>query len=401
MMRILVPLHSLQIGGSQINAVDLAAAIRDLGHHVVIFGEYGPLQERIDALGLAFVASAGHTPRSPSAIAELTRVARSNRADLVHAYEYYRSLESFFGPHAIGGIPMLATVLSMTVPRFLPRSVPLIVGTEALAAQSQRVWRAPIVVVEPPIDTRENSPQAGAGTLASFQRRFGIDGLPTVVVVSRLMREMKLEGVEAAIEAVASLHPSIPARLVIVGTGDAADHLAAHAQRVNDRLGLRAIVVAGPMLDPRPAYAVSDVIVGMGSSAIRGMAFAKPVVVVGEQGFCELVSPGTIERFLAAGFYGLGNGGDAAPILAGHLKRLLSDPAEREALGRFGIQLVGARYDLRSAAARLERVYRRVASRGPNYMGVVNDTASIGFRIGWEAFKVLVARAKARAGLAS
>jgi glycosyltransferase involved in cell wall biosynthesis len=400
-MNVLVRVHNMEIGGSQINAIDLAAGVRDLGYDVVTFGEHGALEEHIERRRLPFVPAAGHGPRSLAAIGELTRVARSLRTDLIHAYEYYPSLESFYGPHAVARIPMLATVLSMTVPRFLPRSVPLVVGTEALGAESRRAWRAPVVVIEPPIDTEENAPRAGAAETASFERRLGIDGLPTVVVVSRLTREMKLESVEAAIEAVASLHPSIPARLVIVGTGDAADRLAAHAQRVNERLGQRAIVVAGPMVDPRPAYAVSDVIVGMGSSAIRGMAFAKPVVVVGERGFCELVSPGTIEKFLAAGFYGLGNGGDAAPILAGHLKRLFSEPAEREALGRFGIELVGARYNLRSAAARLEHLYRRVASRGPNYMGVVSDTASIGFRIGWEASKVLLARARARARLAS
>jgi glycosyltransferase involved in cell wall biosynthesis len=215
--------------------------------------------------------------------------------------------------------------------------------------------------------------------------------------VSRLMREMKLEGIEATIDAVASLHPSIPARLVVVGTGDAVDRLTERAREVNERIGERTIVLAGPMVDPRPAYAASDVVVGMGSSAIRGMAFAKPVVVVGERGFCELVSPGTIGTFLSAGYYGIGDGGDAAPALARHLERLLSHPDERAALGRFGVELVGDRYDLSSSATRLADVYARVAAGGANHLGVLDDTVSIGIRMGWEATKVLAGRAKSRA----
>lgn len=392
-------IHDTGIGGSQINAVDLGAAVRDLGHQVVVFAQHGPLEERVERRGLRFILAGDHPPRSLRAIGELTRAGRSMKADLIHAYEYYPSLESFYGPHALAGIPMVATVFSMTIPRFLPRSVPLVVGTEALALESRRTRRGPVLLVEPPIDTHEDTPDIDASIAASFRSHLGIDGQPTIVVVSRLTREMKLESVEAAIEAVASLHPAVPARLVVVGTGDAFELIAARAEAVNDRLGQRAIVVAGPMLDPKPAYAVADVVVGMGSSAIRGMAFAKPVVVVGERGFCELVSPATIDGFLAEGFYGVGDGGNAAPALASHLETLLSDAGRRTTLGEFGLALVRERYDLASAAKRLERFYQGVVARGPDHAGVMEDTVSIGLRIGWEATKVLMGRVTGRTGV--
>ena len=40
-MRIVVYPHRLEIGGSQINAIELAAAVRDLGHEVIVFGQPG------------------------------------------------------------------------------------------------------------------------------------------------------------------------------------------------------------------------------------------------------------------------------------------------------------------------------------------------------------------------
>ena len=42
------------------------------------------------------------------------------------------------------------------------------------------------------------------------------------------------------------------------------------------RLGRDAVVLTGAMLDPRPAYAAADVVIGMGGSSLRGMASASP-----------------------------------------------------------------------------------------------------------------------------
>ena len=39
-MRVLVYPHSMEIGGSQLNAVELGGAVRDLGHDVVVAVSY-------------------------------------------------------------------------------------------------------------------------------------------------------------------------------------------------------------------------------------------------------------------------------------------------------------------------------------------------------------------------
>ncbi len=395
-MRVLVRVHTLELGGSQINAIDLAAAVRGIGHEVVVFAPPGPLEERIDQRGLRMIRAAGHPPRTPQAIGELRGVARAEGADLVHAYEYYPCLEAFYGPHMLGGLPIVGTVLSMSVPRFIPRWMPLIVGTDALARDARRRWRAPVMLLEPPVDTEEDRPDLDPD---EFRRQLRLDGLPTVVIVSRLTREMKLESVEATIEAVAALDAGCPAQLVIVGTGDAYSALAERAVAVNRRLGRRAVILAGPIADPRPAYAAADVVVGMGSSMLRGMAFAKPGIVTGERGFAELVSPDTIDRFLRDGFYGIGDGRNAAPTIALHLAGLLPDARRRSALGDFGRGLVCERFDLRVAARRLGSFYEQVASRGVKYRGIVADSIRIGSRIGWEATTVLSSRALRRVGI--
>lgn len=67
----------------------------------------------------------------------------------------------------------------------------------------------------------------------------------------------------------------------------------------HDRPGRQAILLPGALLDPRPASAAA-IVIGMGGAALRGMAFAKAVVVIGEQGSRRARKPSTVS--VAAGF---------------------------------------------------------------------------------------------------
>ena len=44
-MKVLVYPHDLQIGGSQINAIDLAAEVAEHGHEAVVYAIDGPLRD--------------------------------------------------------------------------------------------------------------------------------------------------------------------------------------------------------------------------------------------------------------------------------------------------------------------------------------------------------------------
>ena len=64
-----------------------------------------------------------------------------------------------------------------------------------------------------------------------------------------------------------------PLRLIIVGDGEVRSELNRLAAETNAKLGRTAVVLAGALLDPRPAYAAADVVVGMGGSPLGGMAY--------------------------------------------------------------------------------------------------------------------------------
>lgn len=138
-MRILVFPHAMELGGSQLNAIELAAAVRDLGHEVVVVSEAGMLADRVAALGLSHVLLAPRVGIRPSwrVVKQLRAIQRAQRFDLVHGYEWPPALEVVLGPGR-DGVGVIGTVMSMSVAPFLPLSMPLIVGTQNIANDAVR-----------------------------------------------------------------------------------------------------------------------------------------------------------------------------------------------------------------------------------------------------------------------
>jgi L-malate glycosyltransferase len=358
-LQILVYAHDLSIGGSQINAIDLAAGVAATGHQVFVYGILGPLVEYIHQRGLPYIEARRLRYRpAPSRILQLAALARTHRLDLIHAYEWPPCLDAYFATGLAMRVPVLCTVLSMAVMPFVPRSLPLIMGTEALAEQARQVQRGEVWVMEPPIDVEWDQP--------------GIDGQPfrnehnvtrdelLIVSVSRLAVDLKLDALVRVIDAAELLAVRYRVRLVLVGGGPAHAALQCRAAAVNRRRGREVVTLAGPRLDPRQAYAAADVVLGMGSSALRALAIGRPVVVQGEQGFSEICEPDTLPIFLRQGFHGVGDNTVGAERLACQLESLLCDAHRREALGRFGRSLVVERFSLERAVDRQLQIYESV-----------------------------------------
>lgn len=363
-MRILVYPHDLAIGGSQINAIDLAAGVAAAGHEVVVYGVPGPLVPYIEQRGLRFIAARRLKYRpAPSRIVQLAAIARRERLDLIHAYEWPPCLDAYYGAGLLMGVPVLATVLGMAVSPYVPRSVPLIMGTAQLGAEARRVHHGGVWVIEPPIDVANDHPGIDG---SRFRAAHGVSlGELLIVTVSRLAVDLKLDALVRAIDAADLLAARYPVRLVIVGGGPAHDALDTRAAAVNRRWGKRIVTLAGSQLDPRPAYAAADVVVGMGSSALRALAIGRSVVVQGEQAFSEVFEPASLPLFLRQGFYGLADAAAGVHRLAEQLDGLLADAPRRQRLGEFGRQVVTERFSLDRAVRLQLDIYEQVRAQPP------------------------------------
>ena len=386
-MKVLVCVARLGIGGTQLNAIDLASALQHRGHEVAVVAPApGPLATNVADRGVRLILldqQPAH-PLSGRTAWKLGRVAAAEGADLVHAWSTPTSLEAFFGAHVLHGVPLLASIMSMVVPERFPKSVPLIVGTRFLEEQARaRARPAPVFLIEPPVDTDRDHP--GVEARDFLQHDSLLPDCLRIVIVSRLDFAMKLEGLERLVDATAELAHEFRIQLIIVGGGPAQATLQQRADMVNSHLGQRAVLLMGPMVDPGPAYAAADVVVGMGGSILRGMAFGKPAVVVGEAGFSAIVSPSTSDYFLRNGFWGVGQSSDETTTLLAQLRTLLEDPDRRTQLGGFGRQLVLQHYNLSSAAAMLESIYQTVVYDAAHRSGALEVSRTMTWVVGFKA----------------
>ncbi|MFC4784702.1 glycosyltransferase [Nocardioides sp. MAHUQ-72] len=360
-MKILVHPHLMEIGGSQLNAIELAARVAGRGHEVVLFSPRGPLVRVAEELGLEVV----HVPHdsawpSPLNSARLRQLVAERGIEVVHGYEFGPALDLAFGVEPFGHVGGVTTVMSMSVPHFLPRHSTMVVGTAALLAQRATEQRGPLWLMEPPVDVDVNASRDQAGARA----RFGIAPHEVVVsVVCRMTTDLdKLAGVITAVDVVADLaSKGAPLRLLAVGEGPGLPELRRAADEARAATGRETVIVTGGLLDPSDAYDAADLVLGMGSSALKGLAFGKPLVVQGAQGYWRLLDESTLPEFLGHGWYG--EGGRGAEDLIAAMEPLVRDPASRRRLGCLGRRLAVERFSLDSAADLLETIYAEAASR--------------------------------------
>ncbi len=151
----------------------------------------------------------------------------------------------------------------------------------------------------------------------------------------------------------------------MVGGGHGEGRVRTLAAQINAAAGEVVVQVVGPRLDPRAAYDSADIVVGMGGSALKGLAFGKPVVVVGAKGYVRLVEESSVPTFLFQGWYGYGRGHGHVDALERVLAGLVEDGARRARLGAYGLGVVGPRFALAGAIDRQIDIYRAARSASP------------------------------------
>jgi L-malate glycosyltransferase len=363
-MKILVSLHDLALGGTTINAIDLAVALRDQhGHDVVLFASPGPLTKLVSDAGLRYLpAPVANSHPSLSRMRCLRDAVRRERPDLLHVWETWACLDAYCAVHLPLRVPLLVTDMQMQLTRVLPTTPTTTFGTPELVDQARAAGRRHVELLLPPVDTTLNAP--GAVDPAAFRALCGIrrDEV-TLVTVSRLVSSLKGESLRTSIAAVRTLGKQLPLRLVIVGDGTARDSIKAMANSVNAELAREAIVLPGAMLDPRTAYAAADIVIGMGGSALRAMAFGKPTIVVGERGFSATLDQNTAADFLYKGIYGVADGDPQSEALSRDIERTASNPQALPALGQFSREFVTRHFSLDVVAAHLSKVCEVAVTR--------------------------------------
>jgi hypothetical protein len=346
---VLVLMNSLENGGAQRNAVELADAVRRHGYRPTLMA--WNLAHDSNTAMLDVAAQRGlqievrdRPPRTLAAANIVAEVARQHGCRLVHSYGW-TMFTAFWGAARWGRMPLVSTIYEMHLYDGPPHRSSFVFGTEYQCELVKR--HGPMHLLPPPVDTESDDPDL-------FAPRHE-DGSVRIAIISRLAEEMKALGIEAAIKAMHRLPSNV--ELVITGDGSASARLREMGCEVNSALSRNAVRFTGNAIDARPFYAQADIVLGMGGSAARGLAFAKPLVALGDHGWSELFTPASAQRLSASSYWSREFEAQPQERLVAQLLPLIESQTYRRTLGSFGRSFIEKRQGLRTMAGRLAHVY--------------------------------------------
>jgi glycosyltransferase involved in cell wall biosynthesis len=331
-VRVLLHLDNLRVGGAQHSTIDLAVALGRAGHEAALAAGPGPLEALADERGVRRIALPDAPHPSRAAVRALTAAVDEVRPDVVLSLGPLAVMEAVAGAGLARRVPVVAAYPSEHLPPDAPRSTPVVARRAGVLEAARR--RNPLVADVPAaVDTTYNHPDVDG---REFRRAHAPEGGSLVVLVSRLSFEQKAAGIHTTLAAAEVLAARRPLRLVVVGDGSLrSDVVAAAGPSVH---------LVGELLDPRPAYAAADVVLGLGTSVLRGMAHGRPSIALGGNGEAVIVESAAVPALVATGWLATGDP-VTADGLADLIETLLEDPARAAGSGRDGREAVVAERD--------------------------------------------------------
>lgn len=210
-----------------------------------------------------------------------------------------------------------------------------------------------VVTVHNPVSTFTMKPVDPA-VVAGLRQEYGLDGAgPVIGAVTRFYPSKGITYLIEAFPAILARFPS--ARLLLVGDGPLEDSLKAQARS----LGIEPHVTFAGFRDNAEAHvqlftlsAVPSLEEGIGNVAIESITGGIPVIASREGGLPEVIMEGKSGLLVPPG--------DAAALSAA-ITRVLEDPELLERM-RLGCREEAGRFSIDAYTARLEELYRQVAS---------------------------------------
>ena len=170
--------------------------------------------------------------------------------------------------------------------------------------------------------------------------------------------------------------------LVIAGDGPLLPWIFDYATKINRKLNRTAVYLIGTITEPenmKSLYSYADIVIGHGRGIMEAMACGKAVINIGENGFCTVVDPESVEHISYYNFSGrhlrhypaLGR-----PLLA-EILRLSSTPGLINCLGEFSLRYIRQFYDADLGAEALLNLYNKdeLSRSGMNLHGLTRFVA--------------------------
>jgi len=379
-MKILLAVLNAGLAGHTRSSLAVAHALRDRGHDIIYLIGAQANEKLIEGAGFAYERIAGDWLNSCRPVLRLLPdILRRQQIDLVHSFSdeglaelvtVSKSLHvpCFFtqcgGPGPAQMLPLDSIVLfSEEVRDRLLREHDL--TPESLHVLPSRIDVSRIDVLRASLDS---------ALYPLFMAKYGLDPRARIVLqIARLDPEYRTSILQG-IDTVANLRClGLRVQFVHIGYSDkqhaawVLEDVRRRIAEVNDEFGCTVAATAQDEGATALHYlGMADAVIGVGRSAFEGMAFRKPTLVIGANGYAGMVTPGHTAALAYYNFSGR-NIAEEKPYdcsveeIAVDLYRVLTDTAYAQELAGFGRRYVEDVLDVRIAAAAYEKMYQEHA----------------------------------------
>ena len=351
-------------GGSELNAVRTASALRMRGHHVTAFtltSDTGGMSSRYEAAGIPVRRFPIDSLVGRRAMHEIKRASAEladSGFDLVHTHDLYSNLIMVLAAR-VAGVPVIASKRwiqyshrrHLYTDRLAYRLASrVLVNSREVGESAHREQGVPahkLVVIPNFVDAEVFD---GAHRRPYWRTHFGFNANDRVLGVVAQLRPEKNHGLLLRVfNDLASNHSDL--KLLIVGDGE----LRAGLERLVAEYGLsERVVLAGHVERAWQTFAAIDVAVlpsqheGFPNSLIEAMAVGVPIVASDVGGIRDAIRNGDTGWLAAPGDYS---------SLHGALSRSLADTAAAAQMADRAREAAAREYSQEAVMARLESLY--------------------------------------------
>ncbi len=373
-MRILFCYPWLDLGGAPNTSITLARGLKERGHDLYFFTKGGGIyEERLRAADIPIVHAPHHSflpdlyHLNLRAYRILSRAIERYKIDIIHAFHfnsYFLSLFAAPGRH----IPVVYTLVWHPLDIRFP-SYP---GRYIFVAEEFREEALPLFGPHPremiTLPNRVDLDMFHPGVdYGDFAARYDLPDSGVKMAFMCRIDHIKFNSIRYVLDAVRLLAGKRDdLTLAIAGDGPLFNKLSHLAEQLNNDTGRRTVRLIGSILETPQLISWSDLFVGIGRSAMEGMAGGKPTLIVGERGLAGVVEPASASEL---GHYNLSGRNLKTTVqpslMAGAVERIIRDRGEYDSLAAFARHYALERYDYRAGAEQLETIYAAALEDAP------------------------------------
>jgi glycosyltransferase involved in cell wall biosynthesis len=393
-MKILIIVEYAKLGGHVLSSLTIAKELEKNGYRVVFAGGKGDyieeMRRHFEYHELEFYPlHAGRQTyfnfKTLKTVKSLIKLCETQQFDLIHAFDaksyVVAAVASIFKLH----IPYTCTLCGGINPYYnIPYTTKMIVFSEEQKEKMVKKFRwrgGNIAVIRNRLDMDQFIEGSGNNVIPEEMKEYLTEEKFKIIMITNFFQIKKMAVVNAikALELLLSKNRNVC--LILIGRrGKYFDELKQMGEMINAKYNATGIIFAGYVKDAFRALRYADVVLGVGRSAFEGIAFRKPTLIVGENGYAGMISKQHINEIEHFNFSGRNIKEISSPVeLAGIIENIMRYPDKYKEAVDFGRNYIENEIDVKKGIEKVMDVHNEIIRKFTevNFVKKVSNLTSV------------------------